>query len=331
MDHPTITLEEHFSSANLESSVDPSVARFYDTLMPPYRSRLADVSPNGSRIAAMNSGGITIQVLSNSFGITSCSPEIVAAANEQLAKATSAQPRFRGFATLPMKYPTAAAAELERCVQQFGFVGALIDAHLDDGRYYDGEEFSEVFAAAERLDVPIYFHPTTPTDQATATFYKGNYNMAFEMALGIAAWGWHSDTALSVLRLYAGGVFERFPNLKIVIGRMGELIPFQLDRVEEKLEQICGDRTLTFKQTWERNIWVTTSGMFTLSPMACVLRNTKIDRIMFSVDWPFSENEQGQAFLKKLQESGMVSKEEFEMIAYKNAEALLRIKAKPES
>ncbi|KAI9656755.1 MAG: hypothetical protein M1821_003394 [Bathelium mastoideum] len=272
----------------------------------------------------MDSGNITVQVISNSFGISSSTPEAVSFANDELASAVLAQSRFRGLAALPMKYPTAAAAELQRCVEQLGFL-----AHLDDGRYYDGEAFHEIFAMAEKLDVPVYIHPTTPTDEVNAALFKGNYDFKFEMALGIAGWGWHCDTALSVLKMYAAGVFEKFPKLKVVIGHMGEMLPFMLDRIEEKLGQMCRGRTLTFKETWDQNIWITTSGMFTLAPMACVVRSTRMDRIMYSVDYPYSENEQGHQFLEELRKSGMVTEKEFDMIAYRNAETLLRIQAEP--
>lgn len=274
----------------------------------------------------MDAGNVNIQVLSESAGSSSCPPEALTADNNALSATARAQPRFKAFAALPMRYPAAAAAELERCVKELGFVGALIDSHLEDGRYYDAEEFWCVFAKAVELDVPIYIHPTTPMPNVQEALYSGNYDDAIATGLGISCWGWHVDTALSVLRLYGAGVFWKFPKLKVVIGHMGEMLPFQLARFDEKMRQLWPDAKKTFKEVWDQNIWLTTSGMFTLAPMACLLRNTKIEKIMYSVDYPYSDTTQGEKFLRELRESGLVSEEQFQMIASKNAANLLKIK-----
>ncbi|KAL6825483.1 amidohydrolase 2 [Trichoderma sp. SZMC 28015] len=308
MSYPTITLEEHFLSSNAIAALPTSQSKFYTKVKPAWAEQLSDISPNGSRIKAMDSGHVGIQVLSNSFGITSLAPEVVAAANDELAKACKAQPRFRGFAALPMKHGKAAAAELERCVKQLGMVA------------------SDAFAKAQELDVPIYIHPTTPLEDVQAALYDGNYDKEVGAALGIAGWGWHCDTALSVLRMYAAGIFWKFPNLKVVVGHMGEMLPYMLDRIDEKVGQIWLKAELSFKEVWERNIWVTTSGMFTMPPMACLLRSTSIDRILYSVDYPYSTTEQGKAFMEELRESGLVTEEGYSKIAFKNAERLLNFK-----
>ncbi|KAM6480702.1 amidohydrolase 2 [Trichoderma sp. SZMC 28011] len=326
MSYPTITLEEHFLSSNAIVALPTSQSKFYTKVKPAWAEQLSDISPKGSRIKAMDSGHVGIQVLSNSFGITSLAPEVVAAANDELANACKAQPRFRGFAALPMKHGKAAAAELERCVKQLGMVGALIDSHLDDGRYYDDGVASDAFAKAQELDVPIYIHPTTPLEDVQAALYDGNYDKEIGAALGIAGWGWHCDTALSVLRMYAAGIFWKFPNLKVVVGHMGEMLPYMLDRIDEKVGQIWLKAEMSFKEVWDRNIWVTTSGMFTMPPMACLLRSTSIDRIMYSVDYPYSTTEQGKAFMEELRESGLVTEEGYSKIAFKNAERLLNFK-----
>ncbi|KAL7800823.1 amidohydrolase 2 [Trichoderma afarasin] len=308
MSYPTITLEEHFLSSNAIAALPTSQSKFYTKVKPAWAEQLSDISPNGSRIKAMDSGHVGIQVLSNSFGITSLAPEVVAAANDELAKACKAQPRFRGFAALPMKHGKAAAAELERCVKQLGMVA------------------SDAFAKAQELDVPIYIHPTTPLEDVQAALYDGNYDKEVGAALGIAGWGWHCDTALSVLRMYAAGIFWKFPNLKVVVGHMGEMLPYMLDRIDEKVGQIWLKAEMSFKEVWERNIWVTTSGMFTTPPMACLLRSTSIDRILYSVDYPYSTTEQGKAFMEELRESGLITEEEYSKIAFKNAERLLNFK-----
>ncbi|KAF7528375.1 hypothetical protein G7054_g10183 [Neopestalotiopsis clavispora] len=325
----TVTLEEHFLSKNMDDgrALPATASKTWEQIRahPSWLNKLKDVSPDGSRMKAMDSGQVDVQVLSNSFGVSSASPELVAAANDELATATGAQARFKGFASLPMKHSQAAVKELERCVKDLGFVGALIDSHQDDGRYYDDRDFWPIFAKAEELDVPIYIHPTIPLEGVQSSLYDGSYDHEFGVMLGIAGWGWHCDTALSVLRMYGAGLFNTYPKLKIVIGHMGEMLPFMLDRIDEKVSQMAIGQERTFRDVWARNIWVTTSGMFTLPPMACLLQSTAIDRILYSVDYPYSATEQGRDFLELLEHSGTVDKEQLEMIAYKNAEALLKL------
>lgn len=323
MSSPFITLEEHFLSSNAIAALPTSQSKFYTKVRPDWLEKLTDISPNGVRINAMDSGRVNVQVLSNSFGITSLTPEVVATANDELCSAIQAQPRFKGFATLPMKHGKA-AAELERCIKELGMVGALIDSHLDDGRYYDDKIALDVFAKAQELDNPIYIHPTTPLEDVQAALYDGNYDPEVSAILGIAGWGWHCDTALSVLRMYGAGIFWKYPNLKVVVGHMGEMLPYMLDRIDEKMGQIWQKADLSFKEVWAKNIWVTTSGMFTMPPMACLLKSTSIDRIMYSVDYPYSNTEQGEAFMRELRESGLVTEEEYSKIAFKNAEKLLK-------
>lgn len=324
MSSPFITLEEHFLSSNAIAALPTSQSQFYTKVRPDWLEKLTDITPNGVRINAMDSGRVNVQVLSNSFGITSLAPEVVSAANDELYNAIQAQPRFKGFATLPIKHGKAAAAELERCIKELGMVGALIDSHLDDGRYYDDEIALDVLAKAQELDVPIYIHPTTPLEGVQAALYDGNYDPEVAAILGIAGWGWHCDTALSVLRMYGAGIFWKYPNLKVVVGHMGEMLPYMLDRIDEKVGQIWQKAELSFKEVWAKNIWVTTSGMFTMSPMACLLKSTSIDRIMYSVDYPYSNTEQGEVFMRELRESGLVTEEEYAKIAFKNAERLLK-------
>ena len=241
---------------------------------------------------------------------------------------------------LPMSEPETAAEELARCVEK-GFLGALIDNHLE-GRFYDDEFFWPVFDKAQKLDVPLYIHPTF-SPPALFDHYKGTYAALFEVdctsdarkgnysdftsfIVSTAGWGWHAETALHFLRLFLAGVFDRFPKLKIIFGHMGEMIPFQLDRMNG-LSHFWGQHERGLKEIWESNIWVTTSGMFSLTPLACLLRVSPIEKIMYSVDYPFSANQTGKAFVDEIANSGMLTQEQLEMICHKNAETLLGIEA----
>jgi predicted TIM-barrel fold metal-dependent hydrolase len=317
---PLITLEEHFFSTECIKAFE---SRYSEQLkfLPGLADQLADLGE--IRLRYMDAGKVSLQVISQGPGNPTSSQ--CRAANEQLSAAVAKnKSRFAGFAVLPMSEPKAAAEELTRCVGEFGFVGALIDNHVD-GKYYDGEEYHVVFEAAQKLDVPIYLHPTWPSEDMMPR-YTGNFSEGAASSIGASGFGWHSEVANHILRLFASGLFDHFPKLKIVIGHMGEMLPFMLQRICD-LSIRWGKFARSFKQVWDENIWITTSGVWSLDPMATILRNTKIEHILYSVDYPFAKNEKGLSWMEELEKSGMVGKEDLERIAYKNAEALLRVKA----
>lgn len=212
-------------------------------------------------------------------------------------------------------------------MEELGLLGALVDNHLEDMTHYDNEKFWPVFAMEEKRDVPIYLHPSPPSPDVVQKEFKGNYPMQAAFGLSTAAWGWQENVGLHILKLYAASLFERFPRLKIVIGHMGEMMPFMLDRIERmpflKTESEKGASARnSLKRVWDLNIWVTTSGMFSLNPMATLLK-TRVEHILYSVDYPFESNEDEWTFIEELEKSGVVSIEEFEMIVSGNAAKLL--------
>ncbi|OKL58390.1 hypothetical protein UA08_06209 [Talaromyces atroroseus] len=315
---PIITLEEHYiSSKVLNIAEDPHYANF------PAHITTKLNSVGDERVQDLDNGHVSLQVISHGPGAQP--PHLCIAANNDLAASISKHPaRFKAFALLPMTSPVEAAQELERCVTHLGFVGALIDNHTN-GQFYDAKRFWPVFEKAQELDVPIYIHPSY-ADDSLMEHYKGDFDDAVALALSAYGWGWHSDTALSLLKLYASGLFDHLPRLKIVIGHMGEMLPFQLDRVFAIAARFGVQRSL--KEVWTQNVWVTTSGMFALPPLACLLQTMPIERVLYSVDYPFSANEKGYEFLEKVRESGLIGKEEdWEKFVFRNAEALLKIKA----
>jgi len=315
-----ITLEEHFFTAEIvfqELSQGRYVEHFKH--FPNLREQMEDIGE--LRLRDMEAGKVSFQVISHGPGFLNAAQ--CRAANDQLAKAVAKYPsRFAGFAVLPMKEPETAAEELRRCKQTLGFVGALIDNHAETA-YYDGDEYHPFWAAAQELDTPIYLHPTWPTGQAS--HYEGNYSPFAASSLGANGYGWHSDVALHVLKLYASGLFERFPKVKIIIGHFGETLPFMLERIDGFSKQF-GNHKRSFKQVWDENIWITTSGVWSLNPLVCILRNTKIDHILYSVDYPFTMNGEGLKWMEDLEKSGLVSRDDLEAIAYKNTAALLGVK-----
>ncbi|MCJ1421780.1 hypothetical protein MMC32_008147 [Xylographa parallela] len=316
---PLITLEEHYLSSALAE--DPELKELYSLFSPHHIAKLRDLG--AQRIADMDAGGVSLQVVSHGPGVGTL--EQCRSANDSLAAAVQQnRPRLAGFATLPMGKPQDAAQELEWCIKDLGFVGALLENHYQ-GRYYDDEDFWPVFAMAEKLDTVVYIHPAFPTGLLKQTF-KGNYPIQTETLLGIAGWGWHADTGLHILRLFGAGLFDRFAKLKVVIGHMGEMLPFQLDRILGAEKHMFPAMKRGLREVWDQNLWITTSGMVGLGPFSCLLRTTKIDRILYSVDYPFSSNEQGGRFLEAVRKSGLVTEEQLADIGYRNAEAMLKVK-----
>jgi predicted TIM-barrel fold metal-dependent hydrolase len=156
--------------------------------------------------------------------------------------------------------------------------------------------------------------------------YKGNYDDSVALALSAFGWGWHAETGHHVLRLFASGLFDKYPKLKIIIGHMGELLPFQIDRIAGRAKR-WGNRERDLMEVWKNNIWITTSGMFSLAPLACLLQTTTIDHVLYSVDYPFSSNETGMKFFEEIKKSGLISADDLDKFAFKNAEVLLKVKA----
>ena len=325
MFRPFITLEEHWYSTAVFNSFDNAMKRAI-VAWPGAIERLRNAGDK--RLEDMNKGKISLQVISHCTA-DSPSPEVCQAGNDQLAreiqKSEETTKRFAGFAVLPMSTPDAAAAELERTVKEYGFVGALVD-HKVGTKFCDGDEYHVLWQKAQELDVPIYLHPSWPADELVKTSYAGNYSTREMSVVGGAMWGWHSEVGLHVLRLHAAGVFDKFPQLKIIVGHFGEMLPFMLDRIKDQ-ELIMEKRDRPFNLVWDENIWITTSGAWSLDPMRCIISNTKVEHILYSVDYPFTTNEHGLEWFDKLEKSGLVSNEQLDLIAYKNAENLLRLKA----
>lgn len=313
-----IALEEHVVSPSLEAEV--IAGGIVQRSAPGTLDKLKDVG--AGRIAAMDAGKLTMQVLSQQSASGSQDPDGCRKANDAVRAVVGTYPkRFAGFAVLPMANPDQAAAELQRSVTQLGFKGAMIWNHLNDGTYYDAARFDTLFAMAVKLDVPIYLHPAAPTSDIAQKLFVGNYDATRAGRLGTNSWGWHVDVGTHVLRLYSAGLFDRFPKLKLIIGHNGEDLPMFIDRIDS-----TGLRNdTTFDKVWNTNIWTTTSGFFTLRTFQQLRQVSPIERIMYSVDYPFSTTTDGWQFIEKLAESRVLTDGEMDMFAYKNAEKLLKL------
>jgi predicted TIM-barrel fold metal-dependent hydrolase len=328
-----VTLEEHYTVPSIVGRIDPAAIRRRGFPGPDFvwgqqikRNELAELGD--ARIADMDASGITVQVLSvagpgadvvpGEAGITMARDY-----NNALGEAVARHPdRYRGFAHLPMLAPEAAAAELERTVKEFGFHGVLVNG-ATDGLFLDDPRFEPILARAEALDVPIYLHPGIPVEPVRNAYYDGlPGNFGFTLAL--SAWGWHAEIAIQTIRLVLSGALDRHPRLQIVIGHMGEALPFMLDRIDETTSAEAKSRLRrSVKQTILDQVWITTSGFFTMAPFMAALMTFGADRIMFSVDYPFASNVRGRAFLDALP----VSAADRAKIAHGNADRLLRLPA----
>ena len=316
----TITLEEHYASAAfLAGPGGGDIQRRDDK----FTRRLCDIGEQ--RISEMDAAGIDMQVLSlASPGVQSLdAPEAIAHAreeNDRLAEAVRQHPtRFAGFAALPTSAPDTAADELERMVSKHGFKGALINGHTQ-GRYLDDTFFWPILERAQALQVPIYLHPTPPPQPVRDTYYAG-FAPEVTAALSVGAWGWHIETAVHVIRLILGGVFDRYPNLQLVIGHMGEALPFMMPRIDSNLPTAITKLDRPLAAYLRENIHYTFAGFNWMPTFLDLLLQVGVDRIMFSADHPYRSMEEARAFLEQLP----VSPADKERIAHGNAERLLRL------
>jgi uncharacterized protein len=320
----TIALEEHFWTAELAA--------------PPGTGQLAVWGPHigdqlrdlGSlRLADMDAHGIDLQIISHvaPAAQSHAGAEGLARAreaNDQLAAAVRSHPaRFAGFATLPTADPHAAADELERATTELGFVGALVNSTLgSNGAFLDDARFEPLLDRFERLDLPLYLHPAPPSAALREELYRG-LPPAVAARLATGAWGWHAEAGLHVLRMIATGVFDRHPSLRLIVGHCGEMLPFLLARIDAMLR--VDSMAAKPSDYFRRNIWVTTSGLFSIPPVMCTVQVLGIDRVLFSVDYPFGSNAAGRALLDTLP----LSPEDVAKIAGGNAERVLGLKPRP--
>ena len=286
-----VALEEHY--------VTPAIAQAWHDLDPKYQdtshqlqgkddleTRLEDLAQN--RIKAMDDSGVDVQVLSLTTPGTqnleaAQSVELARRANDAAARAVRAHPeRFQALATLPTPAPTEAARELERAVSELGCVGAMLngrtrEVNMDDAR------FTPIYQTAARLGAPLYVHPQSPTEKVRAAYYSGFGELDF--AFATAGLGWHFETGIQVLRLILSGVFDRVPDLQIIIGHWGEVVLFYLERIDRMSKPSGLERPIS--DYFRTNISVTPSGIYSARYLSWAIEVLGIERILFSTDYPY--------------------------------------------
>lgn len=295
-----IALEEHFAWD--PASADNVVGTWLRSNNEVGYQRLYDRGP--LRLEQMDAAGIDYQILSlfdpgvQELADTGAAVDLARRANDDLAETVRSVPkRFGGFATLATQDPAAAATEFERAVTELGLVGALINGHCQ-GRYLDDPAYEPLFACAESLHAPIYLHPTTPHPDVMAAWFAPYV----DDGMHLASWGFAAEAGTHVLRLIYSGLFDKFPGLQMIIGHLGEMLPFAAYRIDRYyglggsgassrgLQRLPSEYLLT-------NFHVTTSGNFCPPAFACTLEVMGADRVMFSVDYPMDDNQTGAQFM----------------------------------
>lgn len=296
-----IALEEHY--------LDPEVAATFQGRnavpsrragIPKLYERLYDVAE--LRLKEMDEAGIDVQVLSHAApSLQQADAEtgvrLAAGVNDRLYELVRAHPRrFAAFAALPTADPEAAADELERAVTKLGFRGAMIHG-LTNGLFIDDPRFWPIFERAAVLDVPLYMHPSIPHPAVIDIYYK-DYVEKFPTILR-AAWGFTVETATQGVRLVLSGVFEKYKGLKIILGHLGEGLPLYLWRINMGFAR-DGRGSTWFRDAFTEHFWVTTSGFFSDPALIHCVQEIGIDRVLFSVDYPFVENPPGASWAERI-------------------------------
>ena len=321
-----IAIEEHFSTPLYREKVHANEFRnFYITsrseqIGHDIVKELGDI--DAERIRHMDAQGVDVQVLSfgspgpQAFNANEAIP-MARDANDILYEAMKKHPtRFAGFAALATAAPDDAAAELERTVKQYGFKGTMIHGHTQ-GSFLDEKKYWPIFERAEALDVPIYLHPTLPPPNAMKAYFEGYEEIAR------AGWGFAVDTSIHFLRILFSGAFDAYPKLKIILGHLGEGLPFAMHRLNDHTWRSAQRRGLkkTPLEYIRDNLVVTTSGNWYEPALVCTLLALGADKILFAIDWPYEPNTAGMDFFHKLS----LSDDDKEKIAHGNAERLLRM------
>ena len=322
----TITLEEHYMSPGYADGPGRNFredAKRGREPMAKVFEQLLDVG--NKRIALMDEAGIDMQVLSIHFPGTeqleaSEAIKVARETNDFLIDAVKKYPdRFAGFATLSTAAPEQAVNELELMVQKHGFKGAVINGHIK-GRYLDDKFFWPILECAEKLNVPIYLHPTLPPKPVIDTYY-GGFSPEVTNALAGAGWGWHIETAVHVIRLIISGAFDKYPKLQVIIGHLGEGLPFMLERIDSNMSPKMTGLKRSIGDYLRENVHYTFSGFNFIPTFLDLFLEVGVDRIMFSADYPHGSMAKARTFLDQLP----VSTADREKIAHGNAERLLKL------
>lgn len=290
------------------------------------RARLDDLGEG--RLAEMDAAGIDVAVLSHTIG------GVEGIADPALAVATAARVndflaaqvatgggRFAGLASLPLQDVVAAVAELRRAVTALGLVGVMVNGFTElgaDKLYLDEDRFEPLWAALEELGVPLYLHPRLPARAVQEAIYRGHPELVG------ATWGFAPETATHVLRIVYGGVFDRHPGAKLIIGHLGEMLPFFAGRIQRAFEYNPYSRRVAkrLQDYLSDNIWVTTSGNFNDQALITALLTVGADHVLFATDYPYDMATAAAEWIER----APISENDRRKICHGNAAALFGLR-----
>jgi len=320
-----VALEEHFA---IPETVQDSAGFAPEADWPELKGRLLDIQDR--RLREMDAHGIETMLLSlNAPAVQAIADrakanEVARRSNDFLAEQIARQPkRFAGLAALPMQEPDLGARELDRCVRELGFCGALVNgfsqvADHDSGVYYDVKAYWPFWAEVERLDVPFYLHPRNPLAK-DAAIYEGH-----RWLMG-PTWAFGQETAVHALRLMGSGLFDAYPKLNIVIGHMGEGLPYSMWRIDNHNKWMRVQNNYPAKRTigeyFRENFYITTSGNFRTQTLIDAMLEIGADRILFSADWPFENIDHASDWF----DAAPISELDRQKIGRDNARALFKL------
>ena len=323
-----IALEEHFAT---EETVLDSRGFFPDDVWAEVKDRVLDL--HGRRLRLMDEHGIEMMILSLNAPAVQAIPdpknadELARRANDYLAEQVRKRPdRFQALAALPMQDPDLATRELQRCVKELGFKGALVNGFSqvndpDTIVYYDMKQFWPFWGVLESLDVPFYLHPRNPLPQH-AKIYDGH-----SWLMG-PSWAFGQETAVHALRLMGSGLFDQHPKISVILGHMGEGLPFSMWRVDNCNAWIPNRHNYPAKRKigeyFQDNFYITTSGNFRTQALLNAMLEIGSDRIMFSTDWPFENIDHAAIWF----DAATISEDDREKIGRTNALKLFKLPGK---
>ena len=327
-----ITVEEHYNSEIISKKIHGIYAEHgtdqeKKSVGPATGEAAPGVTDLGAeRIAYMDAHGIGAQVISYASGLpATMEPEYSISLcrdvnNEMAEKAARYPGRFYLFANLPLGDGEAAAKELERCVKELGFVGAMISGHYHD-LPYDDPLYLPIFEKAQALDVPVYLHPGLVSPAITGKYYSGSWSPRLTFTLSGFGVGWHYDVGIQLVRMILAGVFDKLPNLKIMLGHWGELVSFYMYRLDEIPQESTG-LSAKISDYFKKNVYVNPSGMLYPEQFRYCLETFGADHITWGEDYPYRQKDDIRAFL----EGFALTEEDREKIAHGNAEKLFHVK-----
>ena len=314
-----IVVEEHFALSETNGVKNRVVNPYWDglsaNLLDFHERRLPQMDACGVEIAIVSLNAPAVQAMAD----PAAAADLARRANDALAEEVRRRPdRFQGFAALPMQDPDAATRELQRCIRDLGFKGALVNGFSNapqEGKalYYDAPQYRPFFAEMQALDVPFYLHPRDPVSLER---YNGH-----PWLVG-SAWSFAEETALHALKLMGSGLFDAFPQLQLVLGHLGERIPYDIWRLDHRL-QYRHDYPAKQKMGHylRHNVHVTTSGHFRTQTLVNAMLELGADRILFAIDYPYEENARGAQWF----DGAEISEADRIKIGRSNANRLFRL------